>query len=85
VTFFHVDQHGMASICKVGRDPRVDLMTEGIEGLPRLTGIADTLHTRTGGCAGCTPSGTCSTCRPLAKLYQQANAPLDTYCQHGGR
>ncbi|MGH4024384.1 MAG: radical SAM protein [Pseudonocardiaceae bacterium] len=85
VTFFHSDPHGVASICKVGRDPSVDLMTEGIEGLPRLAGIADSLHTRTGGCSGCTLSGTCFTCRPLAKLYQQAQAPLGSYCQHGGR
>lgn len=85
VTFFHVDPHGVASICKVGRDPSVDLMTEGLEGLPRLTGIADGLHTRSGGCAGCALSDTCGTCRPLAKLYQQAKAPLSAYCQHGGR
>lgn len=85
VTFFHSDPHGVASICKVGRDPSVDLMTEGVEGLPRLAGIADSLHTRSGGCAGCKLSGTCWTCRPLAKLYQQAKAPLGSYCQHGGR
>jgi organic radical activating enzyme len=85
VTFFHVDPHGVASICKVGRDPAVDLMTEGIDGLPRLAGIADGLHTRTGGCAGCALSGTCGTCRPLAKLYQQAKAPLSASCRHGGR
>lgn len=85
VTFFHVDPHGVASICKVGRDPSVNLMTEGIDGLPRLAGIADGLHTRSGGCAGCALSGTCGTCRPLAKLYQQAKAPLSAYCQHGGR
>ena len=85
VTFFHVDPHGVASICKVGRDPSVDLMAEGIDGLPRLTGIADRLHTRSGGCAGCTLSNTCGTCRPLARLYQQAKAPLTAYCQHGGR
>ncbi|WP_405562995.1 hypothetical protein [Streptomyces sp. NBC_01180] len=26
-TFFHVDPHGMASICKVGRDDAIPLMT----------------------------------------------------------
>ena len=35
-TFFHVDPHGRASICKVGRDPQIDLIAEGIEGLARL-------------------------------------------------
>lgn len=85
VTFFHVDPHGKASICKIGREPNVDLMAEGVEGLPKLAAIADGLHTRTGGCSGCTLSGTCWVCRPMAKLYQEAHAPLVSYCQHGGR
>jgi hypothetical protein len=84
VTHFHVDPHGKASICKVGRDPNVDLMAEGVEGLSQLVPIADSLMLRTGGCSGCKLSGTCGTCRPLAKLYQDAKAPLHTYCQHGG-
>jgi MoaA/NifB/PqqE/SkfB family radical SAM enzyme len=74
-TFFHVDPHGRASICKVGRDPQIDLIAEGIEGLARLGGIADALMLRTGGCSGCQLSGSCTVCRPLAKLYQQAKAP----------
>lgn len=39
-THFHVDPHGKASICKVGRDPNVDLMTEGISGLSKLGALA---------------------------------------------
>ncbi|MFE2992707.1 radical SAM protein [Streptomyces sp. NPDC059262] len=35
-TFFHVNPHGIASICKVGRDPSVNLITEGLDALPRL-------------------------------------------------
>ncbi|MEV0068859.1 MULTISPECIES: radical SAM protein [unclassified Amycolatopsis] len=85
VTFFHADPHGVASICKVGRDPSVNLMSEGVAGLTNLAGIAEKLQTRTGGCSGCTLSGTCWVCRPLAKLYQQAKAPLGSYCQHRGR
>ncbi|MER5466614.1 radical SAM protein [Streptomyces sp. NPDC002668] len=81
-TFFHADPFARASICKVGRDPQIDLMTEGVEGLRRLGGIADSLQLRTGGCSGCQLSGTCWTCRPLAKLYQEAKAPRKTYCQH---
>jgi len=84
-TFFHVDPHGKASICKVGRDPQVSLIEQGVDGLRRLSAIADTLMLRTGGCSGCALSGTCWTCRPLAKLYQEAKAPLRTYCQHGER
>jgi MoaA/NifB/PqqE/SkfB family radical SAM enzyme len=79
-TFFHSDPFGKASICKVGRDPQVDLIAEGVEGLTALGGIADQLMLRTGGCSGCALSGTCWTCRPLAKLYQEAKAPLNTYC-----
>ncbi|MGH3327644.1 MAG: radical SAM protein [Streptomycetales bacterium] len=84
-TFFHADPFGHASICKVGRDPNIDLMAEGVEGLRGLGDIADSLMLRTGGCSGCQLAGTCWTCRPLAKLYQEAKAPLHTYCQHGGR
>ncbi|GHF41686.1 hypothetical protein GCM10018790_19220 [Kitasatospora xanthocidica] len=82
-TFLHVDPHGQASICKVGRDEQIDLMTEGLQGLGRLGGIADRLMLRTGGCAGCQLSDNCSVCRPLAKRYQEAKAPLNTYCRHG--
>ncbi|MFC8454830.1 radical SAM protein [Kitasatospora sp. NPDC057223] len=82
-TFFHSDPHGIASICKVGRDPNVDLMAEGVEGLQRLGAIADSLMLRTGGCSGCQLSGSCGVCRPTAKIYQEAKAPLASYCQHG--
>jgi MoaA/NifB/PqqE/SkfB family radical SAM enzyme len=84
-TFFHVDPHGRASICKVGRDPQIPLMDEGVEGLRRLGGIADSLLLRQGGCAGCALSGTCGTCMPLATLYRKAKAPLANYCQHRER
>ena len=84
-TFFHADPWGKASICKVGRDPQFDLITQGLDGLRQLGDVADSLQLRTGGCSGCALSGTCYTCRPLAKLYQEAKAPLNTYCQHGGR
>ena len=82
-TFFHSDPHGIASICKVGRDPNVDLIAEGVEGLGRLGEIADSLMLRTGGCSGCRLSGSCGVCRPMAKLYQEAKAPLASYCRHG--
>lgn len=83
-TFFHADPFGHASICKIGRDPHIALMREGIEGLKRLGPIADGLQLRTGGCTGCTfgQNGTCTTCRPMARLYQEAKAPLQMYCQH---
>ncbi|MGH7744447.1 MAG: radical SAM protein [Candidatus Dormibacteria bacterium] len=81
-TFFHVDPHGMASICKVGRDPQIPLLEEGVEGLARLGGIADGLLLRQGGCSGCTLSGSCGTCMPLVTLYRKAKAPLSAYCQH---
>jgi MoaA/NifB/PqqE/SkfB family radical SAM enzyme len=82
-TFFHADPHGKASICKIGRDDQVDLMAEGLDGLHRLGGIADQLMLRTGGCSGCQLAGTCRVCRPLAKRFQEAKAPLGYYCQHG--
>jgi len=82
-TFFHVDPHGLATMCKVGREHPVDLMTDGLAGLTRLPGIADAQMLRTGGCSGCALSATCRVCRPLAKAYQEAKAPLTAYCQHG--
>jgi MoaA/NifB/PqqE/SkfB family radical SAM enzyme len=81
-TFFHVDPHGMASICKVGRDPQIPLLTEGLDGLRRLGGIADGLLLRQGGCSGCGLQNTCGTCMPLVALYRKAKAPLSAYCQH---
>ena len=83
ITHFHADPHGQASICKVGRQEQVDLITEGPEGLRKLAAIADKMITRHGGCTGCTLQKTCGTCMPLATLYRQANAPLQAYCQHG--
>ncbi|WP_237703142.1 radical SAM protein [Candidatus Protofrankia datiscae] len=47
-TFFHVDPHGMASICKVGRDPQIPLMDDGVDGLRRLGEIAEALLLRQG-------------------------------------
>ncbi len=85
ITHFHADPHGKASICKVGRDPQVDLITEGADGLRRLADAADSLLTRHGGCTGCGLQKTCGTCMPLATLYRQAKAPLEVFCQHGGR
>jgi uncharacterized Fe-S cluster-containing radical SAM superfamily protein len=82
-TFFHVDPDGMASICKVGRDPQIPLMVEGVEGLRRLGAIGDSLLLRQGACSGCVLSATCGTCMPLVKLYRKARAPLSSYCQHG--
>ena len=79
---WYVDAHGNASICKVGRDPTISLVTDGVEGLARLGAIADGLLLRQGGCSGCTHSGSCGTCMPLAALFRQAKAPLANYCQH---
>jgi MoaA/NifB/PqqE/SkfB family radical SAM enzyme len=84
-TFFHADPHGRVSICKVGRDDQIELMREGLDGLRRLGGIADSLMLRAGGCSGCQLADTCRVCRPLAKQFQEAKAPLAYYCQHGDK
>lgn len=85
ITHFHADPHGRASICKIGRDPQVDLIAEGAEGLRKLAAVADSLVTRHSGCSGCALQKTCGTCMPLASLYRQAKAPLEVFCQHGRR
>lgn len=84
-TSFHIDPHGLATMCKVGRDHPINLTAEGPEGLRRLPAIADTQMLRTGGCSGCTLSSTCRVCRPMARVYQEAKAPLEHYCQHSER
>ncbi|MFJ6486708.1 MULTISPECIES: hypothetical protein [unclassified Streptomyces] len=61
----------------------MDLDAEGVEGLARLGAIADSLMLRTGGCSGCTFSGSCRVCRPMSRIFQEAKAPLVNYCQHG--
>ena len=85
ITHFHADPHGLASICKIGRQNQVDLIAEGTGGLARLAEFADEQLTRHGGCSGCTLQKTCGTCMPLATLYREAQAPLAVFCQHGGR
>ena len=85
ITHFHADPHGRASICKIGRDPQVDLIAEGADALRKLAAVADALVTRHGGCSGCALQKTCGTCMPLASLYRQAKAPLEVFCQHGRR
>ena len=85
ITHFHADPHGLASICKIGREPQVNLITEGADGLRQLAAAAGTLLTRHGGCTGCALQKTCGTCMPLATLYRRAKAPLDLYCQHRSR
>jgi hypothetical protein len=82
-TFFHADPFGRASVCKIGRDPNIDLIADGVEGLGRLGGIADSLMLRTAGCTGCQFSDACRVCRPMAKVFQEAKAPLQNYCRHG--
>ncbi|MBT2609912.1 radical SAM protein [Streptomyces sp. ISL-87] len=82
-TFYHLNPFGRASICKVGRDPSISLVDDGVGALAQLGGIADSLMLRTGGCSGCQLSGSCRVCRPMAKLMQEAKAPLKNYCQHG--
>lgn len=81
-TSFHVDPFGRASICKIGRQPSVDIVAEKCEGLARLSSIADGLLDRQGGCTGCALQSTCGTCMPLVQLYRKARAPLAMYCQH---
>lgn len=83
-TFFHVNPHGQASVCKVDRDTTVDLVGEGTPALQRLAGAADVSMLRTGWCQKCPVVGACGTCPPLARRYQAARAPRTHYCRHPG-
>jgi radical SAM protein with 4Fe4S-binding SPASM domain len=83
-TFFHVDPDGQASICKVERAVRVDLLDTGLPGLGRLADAADVAMLRTGACWDCPVVGMCGTCPPLARRYQEAKAPVRYYCHQPG-
>lgn len=85
ITHYHADPHGLASICKIGRQHQVNLVSEGTGGLAKLVQFADAQLTRHGGCSGCGLQKTCGTCMPLATLYREAKAPPAVFCQHGGR
>ena len=81
-TFFHVDPQGQASICKIGRDPWIQLNKEGAAGMGRLVDIAGLLLSRSGDCTPCGIQSTCSTCPPMVADYRRAGAPNSFYCQH---
>jgi uncharacterized Fe-S cluster-containing radical SAM superfamily protein len=81
-TFFHVDPLGRASICKVGRDPYVQLDEVGAAGMAAMTEISTQLLTRAGGCTSCGIQSTCSTCPPVVVTYRAAGAPNAFYCQY---
>ncbi|MHB1772053.1 MAG: radical SAM protein [Acidimicrobiales bacterium] len=85
VTHFHVDPHGVASICKVSRKDTdsVDLMAVGLEGLHKLRDTSDRLLARHDICTGCVLQQTCGTCMPMVNLYRQAKAPPKVFCQYG--
>ncbi|MGW4750196.1 hypothetical protein ACWEPR_35915 [Streptomyces sp. NPDC004290] len=74
-TFFHVNPHGIASVCKVGRDPSVNLVTEGVTALTRLGAIAESLQLRTGGCRGPAPERFPGTGRPSAPPAPAMTSP----------
>lgn len=80
-TFFHVDPTGQATICKIERGVRVDLLADGLAGLRRLASAADVAMLRTGACRNCPVVGACGTCPPLTRRYQEAKAPTNRYCR----
>lgn len=81
-TFFHVDPSGRASICKIGREPWVQLNQTGAAGIHQLATVSDQLLARSGACISCDLQLTCSTCPPLVNDYRMAGANEAFYCQH---
>ena len=81
-TFFHVDPSGRASICKIGREPWVQLNKTGAGGMRQMAAAAAELLARSGACTGCGLESSCSTCPPLVDDYRQAGAAPAFYCQH---
>lgn len=71
-TFFHVDSIGRGSICKIAREPNVNLLDDGIEGFSKLPGIAEQLLRPPFLCKSCTLRNSCNTCPPRLALYQRS-------------
>lgn len=79
-TSLHVDPDGQASICKIARDMRVDLIHDGLPVLGRLAAYADVLLNRTDRCADCAMIDRCPTCPPLVRRFRTAGAPPAYFC-----
>ena len=84
-TFFHVDPSGRASICKIAREPWVQLNKTGAAGIGQLVAASAELMSRSGACAGCELVSSCSTCPPQVDDYRKAGASEAFYCQHSSR
>ncbi len=80
-TFFHVNPLGIVSICMAGRNPNIDLIKYGVDGLKAMPDIASSLLERNGDCSNCSIANTCATCPPMAKSYREAGADKAFFCQ----
>ncbi len=70
--FFHVNAVGKASICKIAREPNVDLISDGLDGLRRLPAIADRLLLPATICTTCELRNSCLTCTPKLALSRKS-------------
>lgn len=70
--FYHVNASGKASICQMAREPSVDLLQEGINGLKMLEKISNQLLEPPLVCRSCEIRDNCKTCSPLLNLYRKS-------------
>lgn len=81
-TFFHVDSLGKASICKVAREPSINLLEQGLDGLAELSRIAEQLLSLPIPCETCLQKDSCSTCPPRLRLYQRGGVIPESVCKY---
>lgn len=77
-TSFNVNSHGMMSICKIVRNPSINLLNDDIIGFDKLRHAKDELNKEYSLCTSCEYRMECPTCPHILKLYNMAsNIPLD--------
>lgn len=81
VESFHVDPHGNATMCKIGRDTKIDLTHEPASAMARLASSAQLKLVRSGDCTSCTSQSACVTCPVIVEQYRSAQAEATTYCR----
>ncbi len=81
VESFHVDPHGNATMCKVGRETKIDLTQEPASAMSRLALSAQLKLVRSGDCTSCTSQSACVTCPVIVEQYRSAKAGATTYCR----
>lgn len=78
---FHVNSIGNTSICKVVREPHVNLLQEGISGFSKLPHFCEELLDPSSLCGLCDLRKNCPTCPLILKLYLRSGLVPSFVCR----